>query len=112
MLQFVSAHIPWNAISILELRRSYEALRNDLVLLSTTTNTNICWREYPLTVDAITKQLLSQFKVSLALDRWTSPTKFAITSVIPYYIGQIWEMREVQLAFDAVDHLFFSHVES
>jgi len=57
MLGCVSEHIPWNAISNLELRRSYKALRDDLVLLSATTLINICWREFALTVDAIKKQL-------------------------------------------------------
>jgi len=42
MSGFVLAHTPWNAISNLELRRSYKALRNDLVLLSATTLSNVC----------------------------------------------------------------------
>ena len=71
MLGFVSDHILWNAISNLELGQSYKVLRDDLVLLSATTLSNICLREYALTVDAIKKQLPSQNKVSLALDRWT-----------------------------------------
>jgi len=78
MLGFVSAHIPWNTISNLELRRSYKALRDDPVLLSATTLSNICHREYALTVDAIKKQLPSRNKVSLALDGWTSTNKLAI----------------------------------
>jgi len=45
MLGCVSAHIPWNAISNLELQRSYKALRGDLVVLSATTHSNICHRE-------------------------------------------------------------------
>jgi len=57
MLGFVSGHIPRNAISNLELRRSYEALRADLVLPSATALSNICRREYALTVDAIKKQI-------------------------------------------------------
>jgi hypothetical protein len=57
MIGFVSAHIPWNTISNLELRRSFKSLRDDLVLLSTTTLSNICQREYALTVDTIKKQL-------------------------------------------------------
>jgi len=68
MLGFVSTHIPWNAISNLELRRSYKALHDDLVLPSATTLSNICHREYALMVDAIRKQLLSRNKVRLALD--------------------------------------------
>jgi len=87
MLGFVSAHIPWNAISNLELQRSFKALRNfDLVLPSATTLSNICRREYALTVDAIRKQLPIRNKVSLALDRWTSTNKLAVTSVIAYYM--------------------------
>ena len=112
MLGFVSAHIAWNAISNLELRRSYKELREDLVLPSATTLSNICRREYSLTVDAIKKQLPSQNKVSLALDGWTSTNKLAITSVIAYYMDRNWALRDVQLAFDEVDPLFFSAFES
>jgi chaperone required for assembly of F1-ATPase len=86
MLGFVSAHIPWNAISNLELRRSYEALRDDLVVPSATTLSNICRREFALTVDAIKKQLPLRNKVSLALDGWTSTKKLRIQSVIAYYM--------------------------
>ena len=112
MLGFVSAHIPWTAIANLELRRSYKVLRDDLVLPSAETLSNICRREYVLTVDAIKKQLPSQNKVSLALDGWTSTNKLAITSVIAYYMDRNWALREVQLAFDEVDRLFFSAFES
>ena len=68
MLGFVSAYIPWNAISNPELGRSYKALHNDLVLPSATTLSNISPREYALTMDAIKKQLPSRNTVSLALD--------------------------------------------
>jgi hypothetical protein len=68
MLRSVSAHIPWNSISNLELQRSYKALQNDLPLLSASTIRKICLREYALTVDAIKKQLPSQNEISLALD--------------------------------------------
>ena len=112
MLGFVSAHIPWNAISNVELRRSYKALRDDLLLPSATTLSNICRREYALTLDAIKKQLLVRNKVSLALDRWTSTNKLAITSVIAYYMDRNWALREVQLAFDEIDRLFYSRFES
>ena len=107
MLGFVSTHIPWNAISNLELRRSYKALHDDLVLPSATTLSNICHREYALMVDAIRKQLLSRNKVRLALDGWTSTNKLIITSVIAYHVDRNRALREVQLAFDDVDHLFF-----
>jgi len=59
MLGFLSAHIPCNAISNTELRQSYKVLRDDLVLPSPTTLSNICGMEYALTMDAIKKQLLS-----------------------------------------------------
>jgi len=108
MLGFVSAHIPWNAISNLELWRSYKALCDDPVLPSATTLSNICRREYALTLDAITKQLPVQNKVSLALDGWTSTNILAITSVIAYYMDRNWALCEVQLAFDEVDRLFYS----
>jgi len=112
MLGFVSAHIQWNAISNLELRRSCKALRNDLVLLSAATLSNICRREYALTVDAIKKQLPSRNKVCLSLDGWTSTNKLAITLVIAYYMDQNWTLREVQLTFDEVDRLLFSRFKN
>jgi hypothetical protein len=111
MLGFVSAHIPWNMISNLELQRSYMALRNDLVLASATTHSKICRREYALTVDAIKKQLPIRNEVSLALDSWTSTNKQAIMSVIACYMDRNWGMREVQLAFDEFDCLFCSRFE-
>jgi hypothetical protein len=86
MLGFLSAQIPWNAITNLELRRSYNALRGDLLSLSASTLRNICRREYTLAVDAIRKQLPSRNKVSLALDGWTSTNKLAITSGIAYQL--------------------------
>ena len=112
MLGLVSAHNPLNAISNPELQRSYNALRDDLVLPSATTLSNICRREYALTVEAINRHLLSRNKVGLALDAWTSPNKPAIMSVIAYYMDRNWALREVQLAFNEVDCLFFSHFES
>jgi len=112
MLGLVSAHIPWNAKISLELRRSYKALRVDLVLPSTTTLSNISRREYALTVDAIKKQLASCNKFGFALDGWTSPNKLVITSVIAYYMDQNCALGEVQLAFNEVDRLLFSRFES
>jgi len=111
MLGFVSAHIPWIAISNVELRRSYKALRNDFVLPSGPTLSKICRREYALTVYAIKKQLPLRNTVSLALDGWTSTNKLAITSVIAYNMDRNWALREVQLAFDEVDRLFCSRFE-
>jgi len=107
MLGSVSAHNSWNAISNLELRRSYNTLRSKLVLPSASTLCNICQREYSLTVDAIKKQLATRKKVGLALDGWTSTNNLAITSVIASYMDPNWAMREVQLAFDEVNSLFF-----
>jgi len=112
MLAFVSADIPWNAISNLELRRAYNALRSELVLPSASTLSNICWREYSLTADAIKMQLPTRNKVSLALDGWTSTNKFAITSVIAYYMDRNWAMQEVQLAFDEVNSMFLFYFNS
>jgi hypothetical protein len=111
MLGFVSAHIPWNAISNIELRLSYNALRSELVVPSASTLSNLGRREYSLTVDAIKKQLPSRNKVSLALNGWISTNKLGITSVIAYYMDRNWALREVQLAFDEVDNLFFSYIE-
>jgi len=112
MLGFVSAHIPCNAISKLELRRSYNALRSELVLPSAGTLSNICRREYSLTVYAIKKQLPRRNKVSLALDGWTATNKLAITSVVAYYMDRNWAMWEVQLTFDEVNSLYFFYCNS
>jgi len=112
MLGFVSSYIPWNAISNHELRWSYKALRDNLVPLSAMTLSNICWREYALTVDATKKQLPLRNKVSLALDGWTSTNKLAIKFVISYYMDRNWQLHEVELTFDVVDFLFCSPFES
>jgi len=112
MLGFVSAHIPWNAISNLELWQSYNALRSELVLMSVSTLSNIRWREYSLTVDAIQKQLPTRNEVSSAFDGWTSKHKLAITLVSAYYMDRNWAMREVQIAFDEVNSLFFFYFNS
>jgi len=72
----------------------------------------MCRREYGLTVDAIKKQLPSCNKVSLALDGWTSMYKLGILLVSAYYMDRKWVLCEVQLAFDEVDRLFFSPLES
>jgi len=84
MLAFVSAHIPWNTISNFEVRWSYKALRDDLVLPSATTLNKICRRESALTVDVIKKHLRSWNEVSSGWDGWTSTKKLAISSVITY----------------------------
>jgi len=105
MFWFVSAYIAWNALSNLGLRWSYTALRDNLVPLSSTTLTNICQREYTLTVDPIEKQLPSRNTVSFALDRWTATNKLVIMWVIAYYMDRNWALCEIQLAFDEVDCL-------
>jgi len=76
------------------------------------TLSNICRREYALTVDAIKKQLPSCYKVSLALDGWTETCKLAITLVIAYYMDQYWALREVQPALDEVDYQLFYAFDS
>jgi len=106
MLGFVSAHITWNALSNLELRRLYKASSDDQLLLSTTTLSNIRPREYELTMETIMKQLPLQNNDRLGWDGWTSTDKLAITSVIVYYMEGHWALREVEIAFDQVDCLF------
>ena len=108
MLGFVSAPIPWNPLSNVELQRSYKALLEDLVLPYATTLSNICPREYGLIVDAFRKQLPIRNKVSFALDGWTSTNKLAITLGIAYYMVWNWSLLEVRLAFNEVDRLFSS----
>jgi hypothetical protein len=112
MLGFLSAHIPWNATSNLELLRSYKALHDDLLLTSATTLSNVCQRAYALTVDTIKKQLPLRNKDSLALNGWSSTNKQAIKSVIAYYIDRNLVLGEVQLAINEVNRLFFPRCES
>jgi len=112
MLVFVSTHSQWKAISNLELRRSYQALHDHLVLPSDSPLSNICRREYALKGDAIQNQLPSPNKVSSAVDEWTSTNKLASRSVIGCYMDRNWALSEIQLAFDEVDRLFFSLFES
>ena len=88
MLGFVLSQIPSNAISNLELRRSYDALQRYLVLPSAATLSNIYRTEYSLTMNAIQKQLPLRNIVSLVLDSWTSMNKLAIMLVIAYYVDQ------------------------
>jgi len=85
MIGFVLAHIPWNAITNLELKWSYNALWSELVLTAASMLSNICSRDDTLTVDAIEKQLPSRSKVNLALDGQTATNILAITSVSAYY---------------------------
>ena len=99
-------------MSNLELRRSYKALRDDLVGPSSRNISSICRRDCALTVDSIKKQLPSQNNVSLASDGRTSMRKLAITLVKGYNMDQNWALHEVQLAFNEVDDQFFSAFES
>jgi hypothetical protein len=112
MLEFLLAHIPWNAISNLELQPSSESLRIDIVVLSAATLSNSHLREYAPTVDAIMKQLLSWNEANLAWEGWTSTNKVAITMVITYYVDCNWTLCEVQLAFSEVDRLTYFGFES
>jgi len=98
-------------MSNLELQWTLNALRRELVLLSTSTCNNIGQRDYSLTVDAIQKQLRPRDNVSLALDRRTSMNKSAITLVIAYYNDRNRVLREAQLGSDMVDSHFFSYFE-
>ena len=59
ILEFVLVYIPGNTISNGALRQLSKALSSDIVLPSATSFSNICWREYALTVDVIRKQLPS-----------------------------------------------------
>jgi len=102
----------WNPISDRELRRPHKAFRDDFVLPLAMTLGNISLRHYALTVDAITKQYRSRYKVSSAMTQWTSTNKLAITSVLACDMDWKCALREVQLDFDKADHLFPSPVES
>jgi hypothetical protein len=53
MSGFVLAQIPWKAIWNLKLQRSYKAFRDILVLPSAMILSNICRREYALTMNTI-----------------------------------------------------------
>jgi hypothetical protein len=100
MLEFDSAHICSNVISIFESRQSFNALHSDLILPSASTISNICHRECSLTIVAIKKQLPTEHKVSMVLDRWTSTINLAKVSVIGYYSDHNRSIRDIQLAFE------------
>jgi len=112
IVTFVWPHNPSNAIWYLELRQSYKALRDQLVLPSILSLSNLCQTDYALIVHAIKNQLPSWNTVSLALDGWTSTHKLAITSIISFFRDRNGALSEVQLAFNEVDHLFFSPFQS
>jgi len=112
MLGFVLAHIPWNAISNLELQWSYNALWSQLVLQSANTMRNISSTEYTLMLDAIKKQLPSRNQANLAFDRWRSMNELAIKCDIAYCLDQKWALHEVQLPFDEFVHQIFCLLES
>jgi hypothetical protein len=63
-------------------------------------------------VDAIKVQLLLQSTVPLTLNRGTATNKLAIMSVSAYDMDRNWALHEVQLAFNDVDPMCFSHFES
>jgi len=63
-------------------------------------------------MEAIEKKLPSRTRVGVALDGWTSTYKLAISSVIPDYMDGHYAKREVQLASNEVDRLFFAAFES
>ena len=80
----------------------------ELTVLAASTLSDMCQREYLLTVGANKKKLPLRNKVSFALDEWTSTNKQVITSITAYNIDQNWALQEVQLAFDVSDSLFSS----
>jgi len=51
-------------------------------------------------------------KVSLALDGWTSLNKLCISLFNAYSIDRNRALQVVPVAFDEVDHVFFSAFES
>jgi len=65
-----------------------------------------------MTMDAIMKQLTSWNNVSLPWDGCTSSNKLDITFDIAYNVDQNWAFREVEVAFDEVDHLSFPFFDS
>jgi len=68
MFSGVPAHIAWNALLNLEVRRSYKALHDDLVLPSTLILSNTCHSDNAPTMDAIRKELPSRKK---EVEVWT-----------------------------------------
>jgi len=112
MLGCVSPHSPCITVSNFELRWTYTASRDDLLLPSATSLGTVFRRENALTVDAIKKQLPSRNEVCLALTVLTSPNKLAITLVIAHYMDRNLALREVHLACDEVGRLFLSRFES
>lgn len=52
------------------------------------------------------QQLPSGAKISISLDFWTSPFKYAFMAITAYFLDQKWEYREVLLGFEPI---FGSH---
>lgn len=102
LLGLLSALVPLNALSNVELRRVFFSLRSDVKIPSVGTLTNLLAREYEMTLAAIKEQIPTGQKVSIALDGWTSQNRLAITSVIMYFISKNWKLEEVQIAFEEV----------
>lgn len=98
----LSALVPLNVLSNPEFRRTFLALRPGITIPSITKIRRLLAVEYENTLQAIKESIPKNQKVSLALDGWTSSNKLAISSVIMYYIGTNWQLKEVQLAFDEV----------
>jgi len=79
---FVSTHIQWNSESNLEIWQPYKAIRDYLVLPFPMTMSNLCYREYEQTENALKTQLPSRNKVTLALAVCTSTNKLVTMTLI------------------------------
>jgi len=112
MVRVVFVHIEWNALSNLEPWQSYKAVRSDLMLMSAMTLSNCCGRECSLTVDAFMTQLLSQNEVRLDLDISTSTNMLAFRSDFVNYMDRNSVLHDVLIAFDEIDYLLISNLET
>ena len=88
LLGFLSALIPFNTITNLELRRILISLKPDVNLPSVSTLRRLLATEYEKTSKEIQDNIPEGKKVGLPLDGWTYGNKLAISSVIMYYISK------------------------
>jgi hypothetical protein len=63
-------------------------------------------------VDAIKKQLTLRNKDRLALEGLTLRHIFTTMWAIAYYMDQHWALREIQLAFNEVNRLFYRCIKN
>jgi hypothetical protein len=50
----------------------------------------------------IKEELTGNFKVSLSLDAWTSPNRYAFLAIVAHYIDDNWKLKELLIGFEVL----------